>query len=305
MPVHHFLCAEYPSTFGGHVTALAIAPGDTVFTQTVDADGWDAHGARLATGDNPLTGPFFVDGAEPGDTLAVHLRSLVPNRSHGFSEVAVTPGAVDPSYVRSLPASARVSWEIDTASGTARLVRSGGADVEVGVRPMLGCLGVAPAHAQVIWSGTAGRHGGNMDYRGLCAGTTVYLPVSVPGALLYLGDGHAAQGAGEIASTGIETSLDVVFTVGLRKHESIGWPRGEDEESIWTIGNARPLEQALQHATTEMLRWLSSDYGLDLATAAIILSQAVDYEVGNVCDPAFSMVCKLRKSPHLSGSAAR
>jgi amidase len=135
-----------------------------------------------------------------------------------------------------------------------------------------------------------------MDYRGFGEGATVYFPVFEPGALFHLGDGHATQGDGEIVGTGIEISMDVQFTVELRKDWAIGWPRGENEQAIFTAGNARPLDQALQHATTEMVRWLQQDYGLDLVAASTILGQCVEYDVGNVYDPAYTMICKMPKA---------
>ena len=134
-----------------------------------------------------------------------------------------------------------------------------------------------------------------MDYRGYVAGVTAYFPVFVPGALIHLGDGHAIQGDGEIVGTGIEISFDVQFTVHLIKGKQIHWPRGENDDYIFTVGNARPLDQAVQHATTEMLRWLQSDYGLDPTAASTLLGQCVEYDVGNVFDPAYTMVCKISK----------
>ena len=160
---------------------------------------------------------------------------------------------------------------------------------------MLGCFGVQPGNGQSISTATSGPYGGNMDYRGFRAGTTVYLPVAADGALLYLGDGHAVQGDGEIGGTGIEVSMEVEFRVDLLKGRRIEWPRGEDAQCIFTVGNARPLDQALQTATTEMMRWLQEDYGLDARSAGILLGQTVEYAVGNVFDPAYTMVCKLPK----------
>jgi acetamidase/formamidase len=160
---------------------------------------------------------------------------------------------------------------------------------------MLGCFGVAPSKGQAISTDTSAEHGGNMDYRGFIAGVTVFFPVFVPGALLHVGDGHATQGDGEIVGTGIEISMEVQFTVRLIKGKRIHWPRGENDKYILTVGNARPLDQAVQHATTEMLRWLSEDYGLDTISASILLGQSVEYDLGNVFDPAYTMVCKLPK----------
>jgi acetamidase/formamidase len=135
-----------------------------------------------------------------------------------------------------------------------------------------------------------------MDYKGFVTGVTVYLPTFARGGLFFLGDGHAVQGAGEIVGTGVEVSFDVQFTVDVLKDEQIPWPRAEDEASIFTVGNARPLDQALQHATTEMLRWLQDGFGLDDRAAHILLGQCVEYDVGNVFDPAYTMVCKLKKT---------
>jgi acetamidase/formamidase len=134
-----------------------------------------------------------------------------------------------------------------------------------------------------------------MDYRGFCEGVTADLPVSVPGALFFLGDGHAAQGDGEIVGNGVETAFEMQFTVRVIKGKQIDWPRGEDAGSIFTIGNARPLELALQYATTEMVRWLRDDYGLDLEAISLLLGQCVRYDIGNVYDPAYTVVCRLEK----------
>jgi acetamidase/formamidase len=165
----------------------------------------------------------------------------------------------------------------------------------VDIVPMLGCFGVAPADGQAISTATSAEHGGNMDYNGFVAGVTVYFPVFVEGALFHLGDGHAAQGDGEMVGTGIEISMDVQFTVRLLKNKKIGMVRGENDEYIFTVGNARPLDQATQHATTEMLRWLAEDYGLDTVSASILFGQLVRYELGNMFDPAYTMVCKIPK----------
>jgi amidase len=204
---------------------------------------------------------------------------------------------VDPAFVRELPEAAHAYWNIDLDAGTATLADPppGLGALTLPLAPMLGCFGVAPARGQAISTATSAEHGGNMDYPGFVAGVTVYFPVSVPGALFHLGDGHAVQGDGEIVGTGIEISMEVQFTVDLRKGQDIGWPRGEDAEYIFTVGNARPLDQAVQHATTEMLRWLRDDYGLDTRAASILLGQAARYDLGNVYDPAYTMVCKMPK----------
>lgn len=299
MATHHFQPAHYHNTLGSHEPVLRIADGDTVVTTTVDARGRDASGEVITPRGNPQTGPFYVEGAEPGDALAVHLNHLMPNRDFGWSAVVVAPNVVDPGYVRELPQPEEplAEWRIDRERATATLVKP---ETSLGrltlpLDPMLGCFGVAPAGGQAISTATSGPHGGNMDYRGFRAGVTVYFPVFVPGALFHVGDGHALQGDGEIVGTGIEISFDVRFTVRVVKGADARWPRGENEEFLFTVGNARPLDQAVQHATTEMLRWLQRDHGLDPLAANLLLGQCVAYDMGNIYDPAYTMVCKVAK----------
>lgn len=295
---HHFVPTQYHLNFGGHEPVLRIKSGDTVVTSTVDASGCDKSGAQVVGHGNAQTGPFYIEGAEPGDVVAVHLRHIWPNRDHGYSGCGVSSNVVDPDYVRDIPGEGERSiWSIDLERGTATLVKPKLTidPFQIRLDPMLGAFGVAPEGGQAISARTSGRHGGNMDYRGFKAGATAYFPVFVEGALLHVGDGHGAQADGEILGRGIEVSVDVKFTVELIKGGGAGWPRGEDDEFIFTLGNARPLDQALRHATTEMLRWLQADFGLDGPTAHMVLGQYVRYEVGNVFNPAYTMVCKLAK----------
>jgi acetamidase/formamidase len=298
MAVHEFTPSVYYTAIGSHPPVLRIHDGDTVITTTVDAGGKDAGNTPVTPGGNPQTGPFYIEEAEPGDTLAVTFDRMYPNRPQGYTGTVVAANVVDPDYVRELP-SERISgeWELDLAAGTARLVKpeTSLGELVLPLEPMLGCFGVAPPRGQAISTATSSTHGGNMDYRGFRQGVTVYFPVFVPGALFHLGDGHATQGDGEIVGTGIEISFDVQFTVRVLKGKTIHWPRADNGQEILTAGNARPLDQALQHATTEMLRWLAADYGLDGRAASTLLGQVVRYEVGNVYDPAYTMICKLDK----------
>ncbi len=297
MTTHHFHPTHYHTTLGPHEPVLRLADGDTIITTAVDAAGKDARNEQVTPRGNPQTGPFYVEGAEPGDTLALHLDHLYPNRDSGFTASAVAPNVVDPAYVRELPERTYGEWRIDRAAGMVTLVKP---ETKLGnltlpLAPMLGCFGVAPPGGQAISTATSAEHGGNMDYRGFVAGVTVYFPVFAPGALIHVGDGHAVQGDGEIVGTGIETSFDIQFTVRLLKGKRIRGPRGENEAYLFTVGNARPLDQAVQHATTEMLRWLQEDYGLDALGANILLGQCVEYDLGNIFDPAYTMVCKVPK----------
>ena len=161
---------------------------------------------------------------------------------------------------------------------------------------MLGCVAVAPPGRQHISTATSGPFGGNMDYNGVVEGVTLCFPVFAPGALFHLGDGHALQGDGEMDGTGVEVSMDVTFTLGLVKGKTIAWPRIENSMHVMTVGNARPLDQCVQHATTEMVRWLQEDFGLDTLTVHALMGQAVEYDIGNVFDPAYTMVCKMSKA---------
>lgn len=298
MTTHHFTPTHYHVTLGSHEPVLRIGDGDTVITTTIDANGMDAAGNEVSPSPNPMTGPFYVEGAEPGDTLVVQLERITPSRTYGWTRASVAPNVVDPSFVPELPVREKAEWYVDGETETAKLVKPKTklGEFSVPVKTMLGCFGVAPADGQAISTATSAEHGGNMDYNGFVEGVTVYFPVFAPGALFHLGDGHAAQGDGEMVGTGIEISMDVQFTVRVLKGKTIGQPRGENEEYIFTVGNARPLDQAVQHATTEMLKWLREEYGLDMVSASILFGQAVKYDLGNMFDPAYTMVCKIPKS---------
>lgn len=302
MAIHTFEPTHYHTVIGAHDPVLRVADGDTIVTTTVDSRGSDAAGEQVAPRGNPQTGPFYVEGAASGDALAVTLDRLEPSRARGYSGTVIAPNVVDPWYANELPERQGAEWQIDPQARTATLIspETNLGQIVLSLAPMLGCFGVAPDGGQAISTATSAEHGGNMDYRGFCEGVTAYFPVFVDGALLHLGDGHALQGDGEILGNGIEISMDVQVTVHVLKGKQIGWPRGEDANSIFTVGNARPLDQCVQHATTEMLAWLEADYGLDCRSASILLGQCVRYDLGNIFDPAYTMVCKLAKR-HLSG----
>jgi amidase len=300
MATHDFEPTRFHVTIGSHEPVLRVASGDTIRTWCVDAAGCDRSGEQITDGGNPQTGPFFVEGAEPGDTLAVHLDRIWPNRARGVSGQVVAPHVVDPWFVSELPSGDAGGdwWSLDLDLGTAHLedpppgLESLG---ELALEPMLGCFGVAPPRGQSISTATSSTHGGNMDYRGFRAGVTVYFPVFVDGALLHVGDGHALQGDGEIVGTGIEVSMDVELTVEIIKDKTISWPRAEDDGFVMAIGNARPLDEAVQHATTELMRLLAEEHGLDYRASSALLGQCIRYDVGNVYDPAYTAVAKIEK----------
>ena len=318
MTLHNYEPTHYFTTIGSHEPVLRIADGDTVETTTADAAGRAADGRRVTESGNPMTGPFYVEGAVPGDTLAITFDEMRPARGLGYARTVVAEHVVDAEFVHELPTQGEAEWHVDNTARTASVGHLAGLNTfsrraydgdevpgaaelpaargfSLPWAPMLGCFGVAPERGQAISTATSGPYGGNMDYRGFGAGITVYLPVSAPGALFFLGDGHVVQGDGEIVGTGIEAPFVVRFTVRVRHGWPINWPRAEDDRYLYTVGNARPLDQAVQHATTKMLRWLSADYGLDLRTASILLGMCVAYDLGNIYDPAYTMVCKVPK----------
>jgi amidase len=297
---HRFEPKEFYNTFSGaHKPVLRIKPGDHVITSTIDARGVDSTGAQRAQGPNPETGPFFIEGAEPGDTLVVHLLPLETNRATGYSGTLLAPYTADPGFLRleALREPKTVTWQIDKQKGIAYLdpVEFKGSRIELPLRPMLGCIGTAPSNKAAIPTSYPDNFGGNMDYNGMGAGATVMLPVFEPGALFFLGDGHARQGDGEVTGGAIETSLDVEFSVDLVKSKKINWPRLENQDFIMTLGSSRALNEALQHANTELMRWLMESYGFDERGASLLLGQAMEFEISNVVDPEFTIVAKMRK----------
>jgi amidase len=298
---HRFVPDHFFNTYSAaHAPVLRIKPGDRVITKTVDAAGVDWNGKSVTTGPNPETGPFHIEGAEPGDVLVVTFEKIETNRAMAYSASLLAPYAVDPAAIaaRADREAKRLTWTIDKEKRVARLdqadVQPGG--IELPLRPMLGCVGVAPARREALLASTPGAWGGNMDYAWLNAGVKVMLPVNEPGALLFIGDGHARQGEAEVAGTGLETSMDVEFTVDVIKKKAIGWPRIETGTHIMVLGSARPLLEAFQHATSELQRWLTADYGFTERGAQTFMGQAAEYEVANVVDPSFTIVAKIPKA---------
>lgn len=297
MATHRLVAQTWHNVLGSVPAVLTIADGDSVITETLDANGYDKDGVRRWPGPNPMNGPIFVTGAEPGDALVVEIIAMTPIRASGWTRAALAANVVNPERVRDLPPRERADWIIDKVAGTVRLKEpvAGLEQLVLPLEPMIGCFGVAPGLGQAFSTATSAENGGNMDYRGFGPGATIYLPVAVEGALFFLGDCHAIQGDGEIVGTGVETAMEVEVRLSLRKGYGMTWPRGETDSDILTVGNARPLDQALQHATTEMLDWLTTRYGLSVVAASHLMGQVVRYDIGNVFDPAYTVVCRIAK----------
>lgn len=291
---------SYSNTFTADLPpALIIQPGDVVSTRTIDSGGVDENGRVVALYGNPQTGPFFVVGAKPGDVLAVHIRRLALNRDYADSLDGVAGRAMSLGLAsRSAGLGQRVRWRLDRAAGTARLEEPPERlkDYVVSVRPMLGGVGVAPDFGFAAQSaGDTGRWGGNMDFNQLGEGATVYLPVFQPGAMLFLGDGHALQGDGETTQWALETSLDVEFSVQILPARPLAAPRIETADRITVLGQASSLDEAVRAATGAMIQWLEQDYGLTVSEASLILGTTAEYRVATLAGRNAGLALSLDK----------
>jgi amidase len=277
---------QYFHTFSAaHPVLARVKPGQRIVTKTVDSAGFDYQGVRRTkTHGNPLTGAFYIEGAEPGDALAVRIDQLSPNRPSGYSGPQVGVKNLPDEFKMPKPGMDRVykgydylyPWKIDLSRGKVSAGR-----LEFDARPMLGCMGVAPQGDYSPRSGPASYWGGNMDYNMVKQGSTVLFPVSHPGGLLFFGDGHALQGDGEAVGAGIETSLDVEVTVEVRKGWKLTTPRLETSDWIVSIGvkEGANLNEGLEIATLDMLRWLTKDYGFTPQEAHLLIGMQAKYEV--------------------------
>ncbi len=292
---------KFHRLFSGSIPpAMHVNPGDTIRTSTVDAGGTDSKGVRRSLGGNPETGPFYVEGAMPGDTLAVKFNRIRLNRDSAGSGDRIVPSALTPGYFRDAKFDDKFSseWKLDREAGIGTLAKPTDKlkNFRVKLQPMLGCVAVAPPADQAVRSGWLGSYGGNMDYNGLREGVTVYLPVYREGALLFVGDGHAAQGDGELTGDALETSMDVEFTVNLIQGKSTQGVRMDSEDHLMASGIANSLPEALQIATTELARWLERDYKLTANESAIVLGTSIRYEIAEIVDPQVHIVAKISKA---------
>jgi acetamidase/formamidase len=299
---------QYAWTFGGAAPVARIRPPTVleVFTE-------DAFAGRVRSETdlvtqvcefpfvNPQTGPFYLEGARPGDTVAVHFVSIEPARDWGASTTIPLFGALTSTHVTALlndPLPELVwMWHFDTAARTCAFVaRRGDYAVDLPWNPMHGTVGVAPAMLEVRSALVPEAFGGNMDTPEMRAGHTCYLGVNVEGALLSLGDGHARQGEGETCGVAVETAMNTVLIVDLIPGTPCPWPRLESDTHLMTAGSARPLEDAFRIAQTEMIQWLAAEYRLDPLDAYQLVTQAIESPLANVCDPNYTSVAKMPKA---------
>ena len=296
--VHKVIAEKYYRTFSKDFPVLkTINSGDIVITRTIDSGGQDIDGKHLSEPGNPLTGPFYVEGSSPGDTLKVDLSKIKMNRNWGYTSYrlglfSITPDSIENTYSKNYKQDAirkgrndLISWDIDLKTKKVRFQdkNAGNHNMEFLAEPMLGCIGVAPEGNFNPTSGPSGEWGGNIDYNQIVEGSTVYLPVFQEGAYLYVGDGHALQGDGEPLGTGIETSMDLEFSVEVIKNKIINMPRLETSDFISSIGSqpefSSDLNRGLQIATSEMITWLIEDYKMKPSDAHLLIGMVAKYEV--------------------------
>jgi acetamidase/formamidase len=298
---------ELAYTFGGRPAIARVKPGAVVRVSTEDCFGGKVRG----TGDlpttvvqfpylNPVSGPFHVEGAEPGDTLALHFAAIEPARDWAVSSTFPHFGALtSTSHTATLqpPLEERVwLYELDRSARLVRFQASRSSfTVDLPMDPMHGTVGVAPAAFEAKMTITPDAHGGNMDTPELRAGVTVYFGVNVDGALFALGDGHARQGHGEVSGVAVEAAMETTVVVELLKGVSTPWPRLESDDHLMSTGSARPLEDAYRISQHDLVKWVSSLTGLDELDAYQLVSQAGEAPVGNVCDTNYTMVAKIAK----------
>ncbi|MET7951071.1 acetamidase/formamidase family protein [Micromonospora sp. NPDC005324] len=307
---------ELAYTFGGREPVARVRSGDTLRVHTEDCFGGLVRGpadlpSRVCQMPylNPVSGPFFVEDAEPGDTLAIHLVDIEPAREWGVSSTFPHFGALtSTSHTATLqaPLEERVwVYDIDRSAETVRFHATGSDhSVDLPLQPMIGTIGVAPGAFEVRSTIVPDLHGGNLDTPELRAGATLYLGVNVPGALLALGDGHARQGEGEACGVGVEIATVTTLVVEVIEGVSTVWPRIETDRDLMTIGCARPLEDAYRIAHRDLVGWASDLTGLQELDAYQLVSQAGRAPIGNVCDPNYTVLAAVDKSLLPGPSAA-
>ena len=300
--------SQFVYTFGGAAPSHRVRPGTLLNLWSEDA----FNHALTSVSDvashvldfrylNPQTGPFYVEGAEPGDTLAIHIIDLTPARSWGASAAIPFFGGMTSTdrtamLQQALPEATWI-YEVDTLAGTVGF-QSRFSDFEVALplAPMLGTVGVAPSGGEVRSSLVPERFGGNMDTPEIKPGTTVFLGVNVEGALFSIGDGHYRQGEGESCGTAVEGAMNSVILVDLIKGRAPLWPRLETDDYWMIVGSSRPMEDSWRIAQLEMIRWLSELFDLHEMDAYQLLSQTAEAPIANVVDPNYSVVVKVRNS---------
>ena len=304
--------SELRYNFGGAPPIRHVKPGTRLVSWSEDCFDGKVKGPEtlpskvvLPGHDNPQTGPFYVDGAEPGDTLAIRILRLEPARDYDVSAFGPGFGALNGTDRTAMLGAdlPETVWryEVDRARGMVRTKsRDGRYSWEVPLTPFLGCLGVAPASGEARSTLVPGNFGGNMDCPEVKAGNTVYLGVNMPGGLLSFGDGHFAMGEGEIIGAAVEGAMNVELVVDLLKKKSTPWPRIENADWIMSLGAARPLEDAARIAFKDMVQWIREITGMQEMDAYQFVSQTAKAPIIQIVDPEYTVLVKIEKKrlPH-------
>ena len=256
---------------------LLIEPGETVQVETEDALSGqirlpgDRRDKSKVSYSNPVNGPISVNGAEPGDTLVIKIESIEP-RDGQCATYTGNPKQLCQWLGTDVPDGAHVCPIQDGFVYWSD-------QIKIPYQPMLGCIGTTPAYGMPSTM-PAGPHGGNMDIREVTVGNTLYLPVFVPGALLYLGDAHAAMGQGELSATGLEMASQTAITVDLIKQKTISGPRIESPRELITIASGTPMERATAEAFAQLILWMEADYGWNRWRAYDLLTHVAEISMG-------------------------
>lgn len=296
-----FVPTQFYNTFSHkYPPVLRIKQGDTVRSESVDALGFDRTGTQMAKRGNPVTGPFYVEDAKPGDMLAVTLVAVTLNRNYATTIETFVGRSYPKAEMKDIFGrnGKLVKWTLDIERGMAKpqTTHEHLEDLTVPLHPFMGCLSVAPpVTADEPLTYFAGSYGGNMDFYKVTAGTTVYLPIYHEGALLFLGDGHAAQGDGEINGDALETSMDFAFICRVIKGVSIDFPRAEDADHLMAMAIDKTMDLALPRATKELVKWLQEEYGLSLREATQVLGPSVEYKITTLAGPHVVIVAMILK----------
>ena len=293
-----------PTNFFGYYSAankpvLHIFPRDVVHTSTADAGGVDAKGVHHRGGDSNV-GPFYVEGALPGDTLVVHLLKVRTNRATAHQGSHLNAHAVTAAYLEDTKYDNSVDgeWTILPDKGIAVPTHPSEhmKNYSVPLKPMLGCISVAPQGDQQYRGGDLGPFGGNMDYNDNVEGTTLYFPVYHAGALLGMGDGHAAMGDGEVVGSGLETSMDVDFSVEVIPGNATAQVRAETSDYLIAFGVTGSVPESIQVATSELAKWVKKDYKLTDSEVAILFASTLKYDITELVDARYNVAAKVPKS---------
>lgn len=284
-----------------HPVAFVIKQGDTINSESVDAGGFDKFGVSVAKSGNPVTGPFFVDGAKPGDVVAVTITSVTLTRNYASTVQSFLARSLPMEEIRSIYGrnAKRVTWQFNENKTRAspEPVYPNMPDFSIALRPFIGCVGVAARiEDKEPLTYSTDSYGGNMDFNRVTSGATIFIPVFHDGALLYFGDGHAAQGDGEINGDALETSIGFSFVARIIKdNDSIVFPRIEDSEYVIAMGMDKTLENALKMATLNLLKWIQADYGLNLKEATQVIGTLIEYRIPTIASPKFEIAAMIKK----------